>query len=111
MYLLFRILINSVLFIAIAGFFQGSFYVASFGTAIAAAVVLAVLNALVKPVLFILSLPINLLTLGLFSIVLNGMMLELTSYVMGQSFQFHSFGTAIIVALIMSICNVVLSED
>lgn len=105
-----RILINTLLFIAIAGFFQGSFYVASFGTAIIAAIVLAILNALVKPALFILSLPINLVTLGLFSIILNGIMLELTSFVVGNNFHFVSFGMAVIVALIMSICNVILSD-
>ncbi len=105
-----RILINTLLFVAIAGFFQGSFYVASFETAIVAAIVLAVLNALVKPVLFILSLPINLVTLGLFSIILNGFMLELTSFVVGNTFHFASFGMAVIVALIMSICNVILSD-
>ncbi|GAA6113470.1 MAG: phage holin family protein [Apilactobacillus sp.] len=105
-----RILINTLLFMAIAGFFQGSFYVASITTALIAAVVLAVLNALVKPVLFILSLPINIITLGLFSIVLNGIMLEITSAVVGSNFHFASFGMAIIAALIMSICNIILSD-
>lgn len=106
-----RLLVNTLLFIAIAGFFQGSFYVASLTTAIIAAFVLAILNALVKPVLFILSLPINILTLGLFSIVLNAFMLEATSYIVGSDFQFTSFGMAMLVSIIMSICNAVLSNN
>lgn len=105
-----RIIINSLLFIAIVGFFQESFYVASVGTAVLAAIVLALLNTLIKPFLVLLTLPLNILTLGLFSIVLNGFMLELTSWVIGNNFQFASFGMAMLVALIMSVCNVILSD-
>lgn len=105
-----RVLLNTLLFIAISGFFQGSFYVASISTALIAAIVLAILNALVKPILYILSLPINILTLGTFSIVLNGIMMELTSYIVGNNFEFKSFGMAMLVALIMSICNIILSD-
>ncbi|UQS85077.1 phage holin family protein [Apilactobacillus apisilvae] len=106
-----RLLVNTLLFMAIAGFFQGSFYVASVTTAIIAAFVLAILNTLIKPVLFILSLPINILTLGLFSIILNAFMLEMTSYIVGASFHFNSFGMAILVSIIMSICNIVISDN
>ncbi|MBB1063237.1 phage holin family protein [Limosilactobacillus fastidiosus] len=108
-----RVIIDTVLFIALAGLFSntGMFYVNSVGVALLASLVLAVLNVLVKPILLILSLPVNVLTLGLFSIVINALMLQLTSFFVG-SFYFHfsSFGSAMLIAIIMSICNVVISD-
>lgn len=107
------VLINTILFIALAGLLRnsGTFYVASVGVAIVASLVLGILNTLVKPVLMLLSLPINVLTLGLFSIVINGLMLQLTSVVVGEDvFNFSSFGMAMVVAIIMSICNVIIAR-
>ena len=108
-----RVIIDTILFIALAGLFSrtGMFYVNSVGTALLASAVLAVLNVLVKPILLILSLPINVLTLGLFSIVINALMLQLTSSFVG-SFYFHfsSFVSAMLIAIVMSICNVIISD-
>ena len=107
-----RVIIDTILFIALAGLFSrtGMFYVNSVGTALLASAVLAVLNVLVKPILLILSLPINVLTLGLFSMI-NALMLQLTSSFVG-SFYFHfsSFGSAMLIAIVMSICNVIISD-
>ncbi|HJA72764.1 MAG TPA: phage holin family protein [Candidatus Limosilactobacillus faecipullorum] len=108
-----EILINTVLFVALAGLFAqtGMFYLSSFGAAVLASLVLSMLNVLVKPILWILSLPINILTLGLFSFVLNGLMLELTSWFIGsQFFHFSSIWGAILVALIMSLFNTIISS-
>ncbi|VDG17940.1 hypothetical protein [Lactobacillus pentosus] [Lactiplantibacillus mudanjiangensis] len=106
-----RILINTVLFVAIAGFFQSSFHVANIWVALIASFVLAILNAAVKPFLMLLSLPITLLTLGLFSIVINGLMLQLTSFFMGAAnFGFSSFGMAMLVSILMSLANVIVSN-
>ena len=49
-----------------------SVYISSFPTALMAAIVLGLVNGLIRPILYLLSLPINLLTLGLFSFVVNG---------------------------------------
>lgn len=108
-----RILINTLLFVAIAGFFQqsGAFYVSSIWIAFLASFVLALLNALVKPILVVLSLPITILTLGLFSIVINAGMLELTSYLVGSvNFHFSSFGMTMLVAIIISLANAVITD-
>ena len=108
-----EILLNTILFVALAGLFAqtGAFYVSSLGVAILASLVLALLNLLVKPILFILSFPIHLLTLGLFSFVLNGVMLMLTSYVLGEDyFRFSSLWSAILIALLMSVCNAILGS-
>ena len=108
-----RVIIDTILFIALAGLFSrtGMFYVNSVGTALLASAVLAVLNVLVKPILLILSLPFNVLTLGLFCFVINALMLQLTSSFVG-SFYFHfsSFGSAMLIAIVMSICNVIISD-
>lgn len=108
-----RVLVNTVLFVAIAGFFaqSGAFYVTSIWMAFVASLVLAILNALVKPILFVLSLPITVMTLGLFSIVLNAAMLQLTSYFVGSAnFHFSSFWVTILVAVIVSVCNAIISS-
>lgn len=113
-----RILVNAVIFLALAGFFQSSlagglqntFYVSSVWIALLASFVLALLNAVVKPILFVLSLPITILTLGLFSVVLNAIMLELTSWFVGSNFTFSSFGTTLIIAVLMSLCNAIISD-
>jgi len=113
-----RVFVNAFIFLALAGFFQSSlagsfqnsFYVSSVWIALLASFVLALLNAVVKPILFVLSLPITILTLGLFSIVLNAAMLELTSLFVGANFAFASFGTTLIIAVIMSLCNTIISD-
>jgi putative membrane protein len=105
-----RLLINAILFIAVANFFQNSFYVSNAKIALIAAFVLAIINATIKPVIKIVSWPINVLTLGLFSIVVNGLMLEITSFIVGNNFYFASFSMTMIVAIIISICNVVVSD-
>ncbi|KRL95409.1 phage holin family protein [Levilactobacillus hammesii] len=113
-----RILVNAVIFLALAGFFQSSmagglqnaFYVSSIGIALLASFVLALLNAVVKPILFVLSLPITVLTLGLFSVVINAIMLELTSWFVGSNFAFSSFWITMMVAVIMSIFNAIISD-
>lgn len=107
------VLINTILFVALAGLLRnsGSFFVANVGVAVLASLVLGIFNTLVKPILLLLSLPINIMTLGLFSIVINGLMLQLTSMVVGTTvFHFSSFGMAMVVAVIMSICNVIIAR-
>lgn len=105
-----RIIVNAVLFMALAGFLRENFYVASPWIALLASVVLAVLNALVKPFLVLLSLPITVVTLGLFSVVINGLMLQLTSALVGNDFHFSSFGITLLVAILMSICNAIITS-
>ncbi|MFD1123958.1 phage holin family protein [Lentilactobacillus raoultii] len=104
------VLIDALLFMAISGFFPNSLYVASAEVAVIAALVLGVLNWLVKPILVILSLPINLLTLGLFGIVINGAMLELTSGIVGTGFELASFWTAMLIAILMSIVSAIIAS-
>lgn len=70
--------------------------------------VFGILNALVKPIVAFLTCPLVILTLGLFILVLNGLMLLLTSAIMGSTFQVEGLGTAILGGIIVSIINMVM---
>ncbi|MBN1953847.1 MAG: phage holin family protein [Anaerolineae bacterium] len=76
------------------------------------AVVLGLVNALVRPLLKLLTCPLILLTLGLFILVVNGVCLWLAAWIanqLGIGFHVTSFGAAFLGALIVSIVTVVLS--
>lgn len=78
--------------------------VAGFGTALVVALVLGLLNVLIRPVLIILTLPINILTLGLFTFVINGLLFWLVSRIV-DGFSVASFGWAIVGALVYSLIS------
>ncbi|EAE5923043.1 phage holin family protein [Listeria monocytogenes] len=103
------VIINSVLFVALSGFFT-SFHVDGFMTALLASFVLAILNMLIRPILLLLTLPINIFTLGLFTFVVNAIMLEMTTFFIGDSFQIDGFGTALILAAIMAFANMIINS-
>lgn len=73
-----------------------------------AALVLGILNALVRPVVLLLTLPINLLTLGLFTFVVNALMLEMTASVV-RGFTVDGFGSALVGALVLSVVSFLLN--
>lgn len=104
-----RIIVNTLLFLALAGFFSG-FRIDTLLTAVLAAVVFGILNAILKPIIVILSIPITLLTLGLFYFVINGLMLWLTSVIV-SGFSFSSFWMALLISLIVSLVNSYFSSD
>jgi len=66
-----------------------------------AAVVLGIFNALLRPLVLLITIPINLLTLGLFTFVINGLMLKLTSDVV-RGFSVRGFWSAVIGAVLLS---------
>jgi putative membrane protein len=66
-----------------------------------AAVVLGIFNAILRPLVLVITFPINLLTLGLFTLVINGLMLKLTSDVV-RGFTVTGFWSAVIGALLLS---------
>lgn len=106
-----KIVVNALVFLALAGFLQNMFYVESIWVSLGASIVLAILNMAVKPVLFILSLPITFLTLGLFTIVINAGMLSLTSTIVGSGFEFSSFGATMLVAMLVSLVNMLINSQ
>ncbi len=105
-----RTLITVLVFLSTAGFFPTYFHVSSVWIACLAAIILGLLNMFVKPLLVILSLPITVMTLGIFYLFINAFMLELTSFLVGNSFEFSSFWSAMMVAIILSIVNLVITN-
>jgi putative membrane protein len=95
--------------ILVAAYLFPGIQVSGFGTALFAALVLGILNAFFRPILFILTLPINVLTLGLFTFVINAFLLMMTSGVIG-GLVVDGFGSALIGSLIISLVSWLLSS-
>ena len=81
--------------------------VTSFGVAMIAALVLGLLNTVVRPILVLLTLPVTLLTLGLFLFVINALMFWAAAGVL-EGFNVRGFTAALIGSLIYSLCGMVI---
>lgn len=79
----------------------------TFVSALIASVVLGLLNTLVKPLLVLLTLPVNILTLGLFTLVINGIIISLASAIV-PGFKVGGFGMAILFSVVLTVVNVIL---
>jgi putative membrane protein len=79
-------------------------HVDTFGTALAVAVVLGLVNAVLRPVLFVLTLPINVMTLGLFTFVIIGLCVELVARLV-PGFAVASFWWALAFAGVLAVLN------
>ncbi|AIE61319.1 hypothetical protein MGA3_15631 [Bacillus methanolicus MGA3] len=104
------IVINAVLFVALAGYFEDSIYLSGFGAALGASFLLSILNVLVRPILIILTLPVTILTLGLFLFVINAITLLLTDAMMGSAFEIKGFGMALLMSVIMAVVNLIIQK-
>ena len=81
--------------------------VTSFGTAMIAALVLGLLNTIVRPLLVLLTLPVTLITLGLFLFVINALMFWAAASVL-DGFNVSGFVAALVGSLIYSLCGMVI---
>jgi putative membrane protein len=102
-----RLLLNGVAIIVAAWLIPG-LEVTGPGVALVAGIVLGFVNALVRPVLILLTLPLTLLTLGLFIFVVNAVCLGLTAAVL-PGFSVSGFWSALLGALVVSIVSWMLS--
>ena len=105
--LLIRVLVNAFAIYLIARIVPG-IEVSSFLTALGAGLVLGLINAIVRPILVVLTLPVTLVTLGLFLLVLNGLCLWLTSQLV-TGFEVHGFWAAVWGALLVSVVSWILN--
>ncbi len=80
-----------------------------FGSAFFAAAILGILNAFFRPILILLTLPINILTLGLFTFVINAIMLMMVSGVI-TGFAVRGFGPALLGSLLISVVSWLLTS-
>lgn len=78
-----------------------------YGTALLVAIILGVLNAVIKPILLLLTLPLNILTLGLFTFVINALLIELVDYLV-PGFAVGGFLNALLFSLVLSVISGIL---
>jgi putative membrane protein len=103
--LIIRWLLNTLALFVVVNVVPNFTYTSIVSLAIAAAV-LGLLNLIVRPVLFFLTLPITVVTLGIFLVVLNAIMLELTAWLV-PGFDIRGFGWAIVGAIVLSLISLV----
>ncbi len=101
MIFLLRILLTAIVVVFLSKFLPGV-EVAGYGTAIVVALVLALLNLIVKPILVLLTLPVTIVTLGLFLIVINAIIILLVDAFVG-GFEVSGFWIAVLFSLLLSI--------
>lgn len=106
MNLVIRILVTAFIVLLLANFL-GGVSVDGFGTSIIVAIVLGLLNLIVKPLMVLFTLPVTLLTLGLFLFVINAVIILLCSEIVG-GFQVASFWTALLFSILLSILQSVM---
>ncbi|CAM4041035.1 phage holin family protein [Flavobacterium antarcticum] len=101
MYLIVRILVTAILVTLLANFL-GGVSVDSFSTSIVVAIVLALLNLFVKPILILFTLPVTILTFGLFLLVINAVIIMLCHELV-TGFSVSSFWYALLFSVLLSI--------
>ncbi|MBM7690955.1 putative membrane protein [Peribacillus deserti] len=106
---LLKLVLNAFIFILLAHFLNG-IYISGFGAALGASLLLSFLNMVVRPILIFLTLPVTILTLGLFILVINAATLMLTDGLMGEAFEIAGFGTALVASLVMALLNIVMNK-
>ncbi|MCB9283652.1 MAG: phage holin family protein [Lewinellaceae bacterium] len=104
MELLIKILLNAAALFAAAYLLRPNVQVRDFGRAVIIAVVLAILNGTLGAFLKMISFPITILTLGLFSLVINALMIILADYFL-KGFQVRNFWWALVLSALLAIFN------
>lgn len=97
-------LVASMIAVGVSAYLLPGVEVSGAGAAFLAVVVLSLLNAVVKPVLLILTLPINFLTLGLFTFVINALVILLASALV-PGFRVDGFVSALLFSIVLSVVN------
>ena len=106
--MLIPLLVNAIAFYVTAYLVPGV-SIAGWQALLVVSVVWGILAILVRPILLILTLPINILTLGLFTFVINALLLLLTSRLV-PGFAVSGFGAALLAAVVLALVNLVLHQ-
>ncbi len=111
MNIIIRLLVNAVALWCAARFINGISYAGSWQGLLALSLVFGIVNAFIRPVLSFFSFPIQIVTLGLFTLVLNALMLLLTAWLAVRfdiAFTVRGFVPALLGAIVISIVSMVL---
>ncbi|MBX6350040.1 MAG: phage holin family protein [Clostridia bacterium] len=106
--ILFRWLLNGIALVVVAYVFPGWVRFADLGTAVAAAVLLGIVNAVIRPLVLALTLPLNVATLGLFTFVVNALMLVLVAWLL-PGMTVSGFLAAVFASIAVSLVSGVVS--
>jgi putative membrane protein len=109
MFFIVRLIINMVAILIISYLFPGLIWMDSFWAALVAAFLLGIVNAIIRPILVLLTLPLTLVTLGLFLLIINGLMLWLVSALV-SGFHVSGFWGAVFGSILISIVSWILSR-
>ncbi len=103
MQLLVSLLLSSIA-VFVTAYIMPGVQINGFMTALVVAVILGIINAVLKPILLIITLPITILTLGLFTLVINALLILLASSIV-PGFHVDGFWTALFFGIILAIIN------
>lgn len=106
--MLITLILNAIAFYVTAYLVPGV-TIAGWSALLVVSIVWGILSILVRPVLILLTLPINILTLGLFTFVINALLIMLMSNLV-RGFSVASFGTALLAAIVLALVNLVLHQ-
>ncbi len=109
MKLLIKWILSALALLCVAYLYSGV-EVRSFGAALIAALLIGLCNAIVRPILVVLTLPVTVITLGLFLFIINALMFWAASGIAGSGFQVHGFWAALIGSLLYSIISLVIES-
>lgn len=101
-------LVTRMIVLLITAYVVPGFHIDSYSTALIVALVLGILNMLLKPLLVLFTLPATILSFGLFLFVINAILLIVASQFV-KGFRIDSFFTAVIAAIVISIVSSILS--
>jgi len=107
MKLLLKWLLSAVALLCVAYIYSGV-EVRSFPAALGAAFVIGLFNVVLRPILVVLTLPVTILTVGLFLFIINALMFWAAASVLGDAFQVRGFTAALIGSLIYSVLGLVI---
>lgn len=105
--LLIHLIVTALLLLLVSQLVPG-FHVNGFGYALLAALVLGLVNTLIRPLLILITLPITILTLGLFLIIINALMLMLTGAIV-PGFKLDGFVPALVGGIVLGLFNLIAS--
>lgn len=103
------IIVYAIVLMMASGLFE-AFYVQNFFFAIIAALLLNLLNATVKPILVVFTLPLNIITLGIAYPIVNVLLLQFCDFLMGNAFDISGFFAPFIVAIFISFMKILLDN-
>ncbi|MBU1071489.1 phage holin family protein [Patescibacteria group bacterium] len=103
-----KLLISAVAFYVTAYLLPGV-VISGWSSLLVVSVVWGILAMLVRPLLILLTLPVNIMTLGLFTLVINGVLVLMTAKLV-DGFSVDGFGTAVLAAILLSIINMILGR-